>query len=133
VTKAKPKAKRPAATTKRSATTGDWRVAALDRMRKLILAATPGIVEEQKWKKPSNPGGVAVWSKGGIICTGEKYQGYIKLTFMRGASLPDPTGLFNAGFAGGTRRAIDLAQGERVNAAAFKALVRAAVAKNAMK
>jgi hypothetical protein len=109
---------------------GDWRAVTLDRLRTLILAAVPGIVEEQKWKKPSNPAGVPVWSLGGIICTGETYKQYVKLTFMKGAALPDPSGLFNAGLDGGTRRAIDIREGETVDARAFKALVKAAAALN---
>ncbi|MBK8498382.1 MAG: DUF1801 domain-containing protein [Flavobacteriales bacterium] len=108
----------------------DWRHATLDRMRQLILEAAPGIAEEQKWKKPSNPAGVPVWSHGGIICTGELYKDKVKLTFMQGASLPDPAGLFNAPGTGGTRRAIDIPEGGTVNAAKFKALVKAAVARN---
>ena len=108
-----------------------WREETLQRMRELILAATPGIIEERKWKKPSNPTGVPVWSHQGIICTGEMYQRVVKLTFIHGASLPDPSALFNAGLDGGTRRAIDIAEGERVDARAFKALIRAAVARNA--
>jgi hypothetical protein len=124
VTKAKQKAKGSKA---------DWRVATLERMRKLILAAAPGIIEEQKWRKPSNPGGVPVWSKAGIICTGETYKEYVKLTFMTGAGLPDPARLFNGKASGATRRSIDIAEGEAVDATAFKALVRAAVAKNALK
>jgi hypothetical protein len=109
----------------------DWRTAALQRMRELILAADPGIVEEQKWKKPSNPSGVPVWSKDGIICTGETYKSYIKLSFMYGAELPDPAKLFNAGLAGGARRAIDIREDDEIDAKAFKALVKAAVARNA--
>lgn len=111
----------------------DWREATLERMRTLILAADPKIIEEQKWRKPSNPGGVPVWSRHGIIATGETYKTYIKLTFMYGASLPDPAKLFNAGFGGGTRRAIDIVEGETVPAAPFKALVKAAVKRNATK
>jgi len=108
----------------------DWRAVTLDHMRTLILAAVPGIVEEQKWKKPSNPAGVPVWSLNGILCTGETYKASVKLTFMYGAALPDPTGLFNAGLDGGTRRAIDLNEGDTVDAKAFKALIKAAVAFN---
>jgi hypothetical protein len=111
----------------------DWRGASLEELRSLILAAAPGIVEEIKWRKPSNPAGVPVWSKNGILCTGETYKTYVKLTFMQGAALPDPTGLFNAGQGGGTRRAIDLKEDEKVDAKAFKALVKAAVAENAKK
>ncbi|MBK9175146.1 MAG: DUF1801 domain-containing protein [Flavobacteriales bacterium] len=99
-------------------------------MRQLILEAAQGITEEQKWKKPSNPAGVPVWSHGGIICTGEAYKDKVKLTFMHGAALPDPAGLFNAPGTGGTRRAIDIREGEKVDAAKFKALVRAAVVLN---
>ena len=109
---------------------GDWRGEALTRMRRLIREADPEIVEAVKWIKPSNPSGVPTWEHAGIICTGEIYNAYVKLTFLRGASLADPTGLFNAGFGGGTRRAIDIRQGVTVDAAAFKALVREAVALN---
>jgi hypothetical protein len=109
----------------------DWRPALLDRMRSLIVEAVPGVTEEIKWRKPSNPGGVPVWSLNGIICTGETYKTSVKLTFMQGAALPDPSGLFNAGQDGGTRRAIDLREGDTVNARAFKAVVKAAAAHNA--
>ena len=109
---------------------GDWRGAALARMRALIREADPEVVETVKWRKPSNPSGVPVWEHAGILCTGEIYKGYVKLTFARGASLDDPAGLFNAGFGGGTRRAIDIAEGVEIDAAAFKALVREAVAIN---
>ena len=102
-------------------------------MRQLILEAAPGITEEQKWKKPSNPAGVAVWSFNGIICTGEKYKDKVKLTFAQGAALPDPHGLFSAPFTGNTRRAIDIREGETVNVAKFKALVKAAAALNGAK
>ena len=105
----------------------DWREATLDRVRKLIRQADPEITEERKWRKPSNPAGVPVWSHHGIICTGETYQKAVKLTFARGAAVPDPSRLFNASLAGNTRRAIDIAEGETVNAVAFKALVKAAV------
>jgi len=108
---------------------GDWRAEALDRMRALILEADPGMIEERKWRKPSNKmAGVPVWSHHGIVCTGETYRDYVKLTFARGASIPDPSRLFNASLEGGTRRAIDIHEGEKVNAGAFKALVKAAVA-----
>lgn len=110
--------------------TTDWRVATLERMRKLIREADPAMVEEQKWKKPSRPAGVPVWSHHGIVCTGEIYKAKVKLTFMRGASLPDPAKLFNGDDRGATRRAIDIAEGETVDARAFKALIKAAVAKN---
>jgi hypothetical protein len=110
--------------------TGDWREATLARMRTLILEADPEMVEERKWKKPSNGmKGIPVWSHDGIICTGETYKNVVKLTFADGASLPDPAGLFNASLEGGTRRAIDIHEGDVVNARAFKALVRAAVAR----
>jgi hypothetical protein len=110
----------------------DWREATLARMRTLILDADPQMIEERKWKKPSNRmAGVPVWSHDGIVCTGETYKAAVKLTFARGASLPDPEGLFNASLEGGTRRAIDIHEGETVDAGAFKQLVQAAVALNA--
>lgn len=99
-------------------------------MRELILQADPRMTEERKWRKPSNPAGVPVFSHDGIVCTGEKYKNAVKLTFMHGAKLPDPKGLFNAGFGGNTRRAIDIAEGATLDAAAFKALIKAAVAHN---
>lgn len=102
-------------------------------MRKLILQADTRIVEEVKWVKPTNPDGVPTWSLDGIICTGEIYKSAVKLTFAHGASLEDPAGLFNAGLGGGTRRAIDIREGEKVDPAAFKALVRAAVEFNVAK
>ena len=111
---------------------GDWREETLARMRGLILEADPAMVEEPKWKKASNDmKGVPVWSHDGIVCTGETYKQAVKLTFAHGASLPDPAGLFNASLDGGTRRAIDIREGETVDARAFKALVKAAVARNA--
>jgi hypothetical protein len=107
--------------------THDWRAAMLERVRKLIVRAVPGVVEEIKWRKPSNGmRGVSVWSHDGIVCTGETYKEYVKLTFAQGASLPDPAGLFNAGLEGNTRRAIDLREGDHLDEKAFKALVRAA-------
>ncbi|GAA0629774.1 hypothetical protein GCM10009422_29110 [Brevundimonas kwangchunensis] len=109
---------------------GDWRGETLSRLRTLIRAADPAIVETVKWRKPTNPSGVPTWEKDGILCTGEVYKAYVKLTFARGAALPDPAGLFNAGFGGGTRRAIDLREGQFVDDAAFTALVRAALAAN---
>jgi hypothetical protein len=109
---------------------GDWRGEALTRLRSLIREADPDVVEAVKWVKPSNPSGVPTWEHAGIVCTGEVYKTTVKLTFAEGAALPDPAGLFNAGFAGGTRRAIDIREGETVDAEAFKALVRAAVARN---
>ena len=111
---------------------GDWREEILSRIRTLILEADPEMTEERKWKKPSNAmKGVPVWSHDGIVCTGEKYKKAAKLTFARGASLPDPSHLFNSSLEGGTRRAIDIQEGEKVDASAFKALVKAAVAENA--
>lgn len=116
----------------RLAELGDWRAAILARMRQLIHAADPAIVEEWKWVKPTSPG-VPVWSHAGIVCTGEVYKQWVKLTFAQGASLPDPKGLFNASLEGNQRRAIDLREGESVDAAAFKALVKAAVQANLAK
>ena len=112
------------------ATLGDWRGATLARMRRLIREADPQVVEELKWRKPSNPSGVPTWSHAGILCTGELYRDKVKLTFARGAALADPAGLFNSGLGGGTRRAIDIAEGEEVDAAACKALIGEAVAVN---
>lgn len=115
-----------------SATTGDWRAATIDQVRALILAADPAMVEERKWKKPSNKmQGVPTWSHHGLVCTGETYKTYVKLTFAKGASLPDPAGLFNASLTAGTRRAIDIHEGDRLDARAFKALIKAAVVHNA--
>ena len=115
------------------ASLGDWRGEALSRMRGLIHAADPDVVEAVKWVKPSNPSGVPTWEHAGILCTGEVYKTYVKLTFAQGAALEDPAGLFNAGFGGGTRRAIDIREGETVDPAAFKALVKAATAYNVAK
>jgi hypothetical protein len=112
---------------------GDWRGDALARMRVLIRQADPEVVETVKWRKPSNPSGVPVWEHDGILCTGEIYKSYVKLTFATGAELPDPAGLFNAGFTGNTRRAIDIHEGDAIDEGAFKTLVRAAVALNAAK
>ena len=109
---------------------GGWRAKTLARMRALILEADPDMVEECKWIKPTNPSGVPVWSHDGIVCTGEAYTNVVKLTFARGASLPDPARLFNASLEGNTRRAIDIHEGDTVDARAFKALVKAAVARN---
>jgi hypothetical protein len=109
----------------------DWRAETLARMRALILEADPEIVEERKWKKPSNAmAGIPVWSHHGIVCTGETYAKVVKLTFARGASIPDPSRLFNSTLEGYTRRAIDIQEGEKVDARAFKALIKAAVAEN---
>ena len=112
---------------------GDWRGPMLARLRAAILAADPGIVETVKWRKPSNPGGVPVWELGGILCTGETYKDKVKLTFAQGAAIDDPTGLFNSSLDGGTRRAIDVREGDRVDEPALTALVRAAIAANAAK
>jgi hypothetical protein len=110
--------------THRIAELGDWRGETLGRMRALIRQADPGVVEEWKWR------GVPVWSHDGILCTGESYKAVVKLTFAKGASLPDPAGLFNASLDGNVRRAIDLREGETVDEAAFVDLVREAVALN---
>jgi hypothetical protein len=107
----------------------DWRGKILSRMRTLIKQADPDVVEEWKWVKPTRPG-TPVWSHDGIICTGEHYKTAVKLTFAKGASLKDPAGLFNASLDGNVRRAIDIHEGEDVDASAFKALVRQAVALN---
>jgi hypothetical protein len=112
---------------------GDWRTQTLARVRKLIQEADPGVVEEVKWRKPSNPAGVPVWSHAGMICTGETYKDKVKLTFANGASLADPSGLFNSSLDGNTRRAIDIGEGDRIDEKAFKALVREAVAFNLAK
>ena len=110
---------------------GGWRGETLARMRALILEADPEMTEEVKWRKPSNAMmGVPVWSHHGMVCTGESYTKVVKLTFARGASLPDPSRLFNSSLEGNTRRAIDIHEGEKVDAGAFKALVKAAVAQN---
>jgi hypothetical protein len=128
--KAKPSAK-AGAKAKALRDQGGWREQTLARMRALILEADPGIIEERKWRKASNAmAGVPVWSHDGMVCTGETYAKVVKLTFARGASLPDPSRLFNSSLAGGTRRAIDIHEGETVDASAFKALVKAAVAQN---
>lgn len=109
---------------------GDWRGETLARVRRLIHDAEPAVVETVKWRKPSNPNGVPVWERDGIICTGETYRDKVKVTFAHGAALPDPAGLFNAGFGGNTRRAIDLRAGDELDETAFKELVAAAVARN---
>ena len=110
---------------------GDWRGAMLAKLRRLIHEADPGVVETVKWRKPSNPSGVPVWEHDGILCTGETYKDKVKLTFAKGASLDDPERLFNASLDAGTRRAIDLREGDDIDESAFKALIRAAVAANA--
>lgn len=108
----------------------DWRSEMLAAIRDLIKQAAPDVMEEVKWVKPTNPSGVPVWSHDGIICTGETYKGKVKLTFAKGASLPDPKKLFNASLDGKVRRAIDLAEGDKLDPKAFKALVQAAVIHN---
>lgn len=110
---------------------GDWRGDTLARLRALIKVADPQVVEDVKWRKPSNPLGVAVWEHDGIICTGETYKDKVKLTFARGAALKDPSGLFNASLDGNARRAIDFHDGDKIDEKALKALIRAAVALNA--
>ena len=114
---------------KRIAELGDWRGETLSRMRKLVKQADPDVVEEVKWVKATNPG-TPTWSHDGIICTGETYKSVVKLTFAKGASLKDPAKLFNSSLGGNTRRAIDIHEGEKVDAGAFKTLIRAAVALN---
>ena len=109
---------------------GDWRGEMLSRLRALIKQADPEVVEELKWSKPSSPGGVPVWSHDGIICTGETYKSVVKTTFAKGASLKDPSGLFNSSLEGNTRRAIDLHEGDKIDEKALKALIRSAVALN---
>jgi hypothetical protein len=110
---------------------GDWRGETLARMRALIHEADPEVVEEMKWRKPSNSmSGVPVWSHAGIICTGEHYKSTVKFTFAKGASLEDPSRLFNSSLEGNTRRAIDIHEGEKIDEEAFKTLIRAAVALN---
>jgi hypothetical protein len=108
----------------------DWRGATLSKFRALIKQADPDVIEELKWKKPTNPAGVPVWSHDGMICTGEVYKDHVKVTFAKGASLDDPDGLFNASLGGNLRRAIDVHESDLVDDAAFKTLVRAAVALN---
>jgi hypothetical protein len=112
---------------------GDWRGKILARVRALIRQADPDVVEELKWRKPSNPMGIPVWSHEGIICTGETYKGQVKLTFAKGAALKDPSRLFNSSLQGSTRRAIAIREGGHIDEEAFKALVRAAVALNTLR
>jgi hypothetical protein len=114
----------------RSKKPNDWRGEMLARIRTLIQQADPEAIEEVKWRKPSNPAGVPVWSHGGIICTGETYKDKVKLTFAKGASLADPAGLFNSSLEGNTRRAIDIFEGDKINEKALQTLIRAAVALN---
>ena len=115
--------------TERIAELGDWRAETLSKMRKLIKEADPAVVEEWKWKKATSPG-TPVWSHDGGICTGETYKSVVKLTFFKGASLKDPAKLFNSSLEGNTRRAIDIHEGEEIDADAFKTLIRAAVELN---
>src|SRR5438309_9448507 len=115
----------------RSKELSDWRSETLARIRMLIKQADPEVVEEVKWRKPSNSMlGVPVWSHAGMICTGETYKNVVKMTFAKGASLPDPSGLFNSSLEGNTRRAIDFHEGDKIDEKALKALIRAAVALN---
>jgi hypothetical protein len=136
----KPKTTKPKASKTKATTTSasrlidarideldDWRGAMLGRLRAVVKDADPGVVEEWKWR------GVPVWSHDGIICTGETYKSVVKMTFARGAALPDPTGLFNSSLEGNTRRAIDFHEGEKIDSKALKALIRAAVTLNASK
>ena len=109
---------------------GDWRSALLSRLRALIMEADPEMIEERKWVKPSNPSGVPTFSHHGLVCTGETYKSVVKITFAKGASVPDPAGLFNSSLDGNTRRAIDFREGDTVDEQALKALIRAAVALN---
>jgi hypothetical protein len=110
---------------------GDWREQTLARVRALILEAEPDVVETVKWRKPSNPDGVPVWELDGIICTGETYKDKVKLTFAKGAALDDPAGVFNASLDAGTRRAIDLREGDELDEVAFRELIQTAAAHNA--
>lgn len=130
-----PRGSRPAASTVSAmsdATThpSDWRSELLDQLRALIVEALPEVVEEVKWRKPSNPAGVAAWSLNGLICTGETYKDKVKLTFAKGASLDDPAGLFNGSLDAAVRRAIDLHKGDTIDPDAFRDLVRAAAELN---
>jgi hypothetical protein len=109
---------------------GDWRGEMLARLRSLIKQADPEVVEEVKWRRPSNPAGVPVWSHDGIVCTGETYKSHVRLTFANGAALKDPKGLFNSGLEGNVLRAMVIHEGDEIDEKAFKALVRSAVALN---
>jgi len=134
--KPRPEAERPTAMAashlidERIRSLGGWRAEILAKVRRLVREADPDIMEECKWVKPSNPLGVPVWSRAGIVCTGEGYKEVVKLTFARGASLADPRGLFNSSLDGNTRRAIDIREGEIFDTDAFKTLIQAAVAEN---
>jgi hypothetical protein len=129
--KAKPHAAPSSLIDAKIASLGDWRGETLSRVRTLIQEAAPDVIEDVKWRKPSNPRGVPVWAHNGLLCTGETYKDKVKLTFAKGAALPDPSGLFNASLDGNLRRAIDIREGDKLNVTAFKALIRAAVAANA--
>jgi hypothetical protein len=111
----------------------DWRGELLSRLRALIVEADPEMTEERKWVKPSNPAGVPTFSHNGLVCTGETYKSVVKMTFARGASLEDPSGLFNSSLEGNTRRAIDFREGDRLDEEALKSLIRGAVALNTSK
>jgi hypothetical protein len=126
--KGKRQAARPK--TKVRGDTHDWRSRTLENVRQMIIDADPGVTEEQKWRKPSAPDGIPVWSHDGIICTGETYKEHVKLTFARGAFLRDPSKLFNGNLGGNTTRAIDIHHGDRIDETAFKKLIREAVALN---
>ena len=115
------------------ASLGDWRSATLAKLRALIREADPDVVETVKWRKPTNPGGVPTWEHAGVLCTGETYKDKVKLTFAKGAAIDDPARLFNASLDGNVRRAIDFREGEPVDEAALKALIRAAVTLNRSK
>jgi hypothetical protein len=125
--------KTPSKAGAKAGTTGDWRVATISRFRKCIEQAAPGVTEERKWAKASNPDGVPTWYKDGLICTGETYKDHVKATFARGGSLKDPARLFKPGTEGAVRRAVDLYEGDTLDEKAFKALVRDAVALNQQK
>jgi len=113
---------------KRTPMVQDWREETLDRIRTLILEADPEMIEERKWRKPSNGmAGVPVWSHNGIVCTGETYKNYVKMTFAKGAFVKDPSGLFNSSLEGNLRRAIDFRETDAINEKALKALIRAAI------
>lgn len=115
---------------RRIADLGDWRGATLARVRRLIREAEPDVVEQVKWRKPSNPDGVPVWERAGILCTGDAFRDKVKVTFAKGAKLEDPARLFNASLQGNAMRAIDFREGDAIDEAALKALVRAAAALN---
>jgi hypothetical protein len=123
----------PGLTRAKITASGDWRGKTLARIRALIREADPDAVEEVKWRKPSNPAGVPVWSHAGILCTGETYKDKVKLTFAKGALLDDPSGLFNASLDGNIRRAIDIGEDAKIDEAAFKSLIGAAVTLNMAK